>query len=988
MQTFPASRPDDRRRQLERRLRALEDRGDLQAIVRIVEAWEQEGTVSLVGGLCQARAFLDLRLMDRAWVRLRSLAQAFPEDPEVMALTAQVFIERGWPARARKVLDGLRAVAPEHPQLQPLTERSAQPAAAPPPDAREIERRGDVTELLALAESYLATGSFLRARSILERVRRQAPLNQRVELLLWGLQGDFLPRGSTLADLLAESGPEHDWEGHDNTESFARADLGQADPPTAEVTRAMLVEAGMIEAGGGERFPSLFRRVKATGLPGGEDEEEVTVSSGLATPDQLRDAPVEDRTDPGTGGSGEDLGGDTQIMQVIPGPGGGRLGEVDGPIHRESDADTGTQLRETLDLRAWQQSMGMGVADDPPVDDDFLEAEDEDLVVMTRREEPAAPDDPPPAPTRQGPIEVIEKHPTPPPPPAVEAVAPQLPRDPGTDEEAETVARLVESTRPGRRWFRLFAAILLMAGVMGGATALILQYLHDVVAGNEIEDAQRALAAGDYRGLLQLEARLDKEVRAQVEPLGARAVSLAVVEAVLWGEYTGNPDQRSRALEAIEIARQEGAAASDVALAEGTLALLSGDLQRAARSASVAGIQTEAGRHLSARVALARGDAAAGLALWRAGDAQAAVGIRHRLLREALLRESGDQQAAAAEAAALLQAAGDNPLVAVARVIRGWEGGDPLERISAIEDLLEARRDDLAPRQLAALYGARAQLLDQTGQHVSALDSWRRAASVDATHPVALYHLGAASLADNRVLDALADLQSCVRFNPSDAGCQRGLVQVLLELDRIHEARELIASSAGKPRDASRLGAWVAVQNDELDVAKPVLVELVEADASVQDGLSLYLLGLSLAAEEGGERNADRSLELAVASLRNSTDAYDRLLVDRARAARVTVAEASDVPGLVRAALASGEGDPMVHVHIADRYERMGRRSAAAQHLATATRVGPESALAWYALGQFYFAPATMNDAMTAWRQYLELSPTGTRAERTRSRFP
>ena len=79
--------------------------------------------------------------------------------------------------------------------------------------------------------------------------------------------------------------------------------------------------------------------------------------------------------------------------------------------------------------------------------------------------------------------------------------------------------------------------------------------------------------------------------------------------------------------------------------------------------------------------------------------------------------------------------------------------------------------------------------------------------------------------------------------------------------------------------------------------------------------------------------------------------------------------------------------DPRVHVHLARRYEQLGRRSAAAQHLDKATRLGSESALAWYELGQFWFAPASMDDAMSAWRRYLELEPTGTRAERVQGRF-
>ena len=77
----------------------------------------------------------------------------------------------------------------------------------------------------------------------------------------------------------------------------------------------------------------------------------------------------------------------------------------------------------------------------------------------------------------------------------------------------------------------------------------------------------------------------------------------------------------------------------------------------------------------------------------------------------------------------------------------------------------------------------------------------------------------------------------------------------------------------------------------------------------------------------------------------------------------------------------------MAHVWVAQRYEALGRKGSAAHQLEMATRQGPETALAWHALGQFYFAPATMGQAKAAWRKYLALEPSGARAERARLRL-
>ena len=51
-------------------LRRLVQSGDSRGIIRLVERWLEHGGVTQAARMAEARAFMDLCLMDRAWVRL------------------------------------------------------------------------------------------------------------------------------------------------------------------------------------------------------------------------------------------------------------------------------------------------------------------------------------------------------------------------------------------------------------------------------------------------------------------------------------------------------------------------------------------------------------------------------------------------------------------------------------------------------------------------------------------------------------------------------------------------------------------------------------------------------------------------------------------------------------------------------------------------------------------------------------------------------
>ena len=104
--------------------------------------------------------------MDLAWVRLRDLDKTQRHRVEVQALTAEMFVERGWPGRARRILERAVSDYPERRDLQDLLKRSQEPPLRPPANARSVEREGTPKEQLELAERYLCAGSQLKARSI------------------------------------------------------------------------------------------------------------------------------------------------------------------------------------------------------------------------------------------------------------------------------------------------------------------------------------------------------------------------------------------------------------------------------------------------------------------------------------------------------------------------------------------------------------------------------------------------------------------------------------------------------------------------------------------------------------------------------------------------------------------------------------------------------------------------------------------------------
>jgi hypothetical protein len=363
----------------------LASKGDQRNLIAFVERWAEIGEPTAPARLAEARAFVDLCMMDRAWIRLKELTEAQEGGLDALILTARMFIERGWPNRARKPLELALVEASEDPRVVDLCRRADLPPV-PVPES-EPDSVTDLDTLLPLAERYLATGSFLKAQRVLERLKRQHPDHRRIADLLWALAGEFSLAAVPLHELVDRLGPDLSQladlsEEAEHTESVARTTPHDPlDLPEDEANRA---------------FPSLFRTEpggdadpEATPRPPRDpDTDEVTQTAAMASMADLRreghpsDAAGRPRPRPDNGLGSVD--GDTQIVRVIHRENGSELTALHGAMHVPRDA-TGS---ETFDLAAFRREMGME-AHSPGSNSDFdtaLEREDDDVIILTRRE--------------------------------------------------------------------------------------------------------------------------------------------------------------------------------------------------------------------------------------------------------------------------------------------------------------------------------------------------------------------------------------------------------------------------------------------------------------------------------------------------------------------------------------------------------------------------------------------------------------------------
>jgi hypothetical protein len=341
-------------------------------LITLVEKWGEHGEPSAAARVAQARALIDLRQLDRAWVRLKDLVEQDLPDLAGVCIAAEMFLLRGWPNQARKVLQRGMTVDPTDSSLQALWDRATEPPTEP---SVLDEDDATIDQLVQQAEDFLSHGSLVRAQGLLERVKREVPEHARTLDLLWGMQGDYANREPrTLGQLVDEVLPD----------LGAFADLSD-DPEHTE--SANLADLPLqIDRDDQDGFPLLFRNLEPhTQAYGGAAEPEVTAVTSMAELEQGGGT----TTDVETTASEEPTpigGSDTQIMRVVH--------REKGP-QRISGADSAHLERPNIDgsfdLATFRREMGMNHA--ATVDTDYTagpEDEDDSVIILTRREEDTA----------------------------------------------------------------------------------------------------------------------------------------------------------------------------------------------------------------------------------------------------------------------------------------------------------------------------------------------------------------------------------------------------------------------------------------------------------------------------------------------------------------------------------------------------------------------------------------------------------------------
>lgn len=740
--------PADVDRRRERAVAALQGRGDPAAVLRLVTAWAAVGTPTVSARVAEGRALLELRLVDRALARAREAIELAPSDRAALLLLAEAYLDRGWPLRARPVLDNLRAAGED---VTRLTERLAAEPVRPEALARELENAGTFEARLGLAEQFMAAGIVSRAGTLLERLDRERPRQARVEALRWALRGDF-------------SGPEP-LELQVKRALPAILELS-AVPEESEHTESLTGESNLLlePEPAAAPFPSLFKRAPTPSEPlppaAPEDEDEKTANTlmpdGAAPPVALTNL---------TGAAAHD----TQILMVV--------GEGEGsPLHRKRE-----EAGRTLNLREWQASMGV----DPLASDlDGVELSEElrldqgasPLVETVSRV---------PAPTEaqvgyDRPIEVIEKH------PQVDlSLVGDVPADLLEEQEPASSGPSPVRLLLGAAFFAGFLLVLfLLTIVVARATGML-----DAARANV--DLGRGLGSADYAALVEIEARLDAHADTP-----AKRVELARARTVLWSEYQGDRELQQQ-VEAV-IADPAGIESHSLAYLRAAQLLASNN-----PGSALAAIGREPPLDDEDRLILAR--AHAGL-----GDAEAALadleGLvrpddpRYRLGRARVLMALGRRHEARAIVTLLTS---ESPTLIAARLAElQLLDGSAAERAGAARVFLKTYGSlGLAPRQAADAALVEAEAWLEAGDSVRAVRVAEAGAGRDGTHRELLLLLARADLDQGELLAAIRRLGTLWEMYRADPTVQEALLLVLLDLDRVSEAQAVV-DTANPPRQA------------------------------------------------------------------------------------------------------------------------------------------------------------------------------------------
>ena len=958
-------------------------------LIRVGALWSVQERLPVSIALDEARALLALRLMDRAWVRLRELDRTERHRVEVQALTAEMFIDRGWPGRARKILERAVADYPERLDLKALHERSQGPPMRPPSNARTLEREGTKDEQLALAELYLCTGSQLKARSILKRLdRSRFSQKARVEALLWALETDLDAEELSLMQLakaflselpLLEDGPlELSLDGLSSAEVTTRGPVPEELEERPEAA-----------------FPSLFRWVDDSGDFGGDDSEVTRVSSMA----ELKEHALEDSAVENTEGAWEtSVGeGDTKVMRVIHHDASGTPTLIEELEAEDSQVKTMESSGQGPVLDNDVHTASFNLRDmDFDTESEFLEDEDAGLIVMTRQEGTlsGAEGDNTLTPMTlveagmPGEEEVRGFEATDPTVPV--APNPALKNSPPKTSRRATPRRMTRPSKkrsPQRSVF-FGVAFALLVGVTG-----LFGWRH-IEAKKEaavLTLSLEAIGSGDYQALLQEQARLTHLLEQDAaDPVGAHMISLALVQLNLWGDFAGGRDTWEQAVQAIRDAGIFGASVRARALASAFRAYYQGDLEGAVSYLEARGFEPAEAALLRARIAWDQEDIPTSRRFLERALQQDPNHVMSLLTQADLCLSELDVVCAEAAIDRLQEISNGRSDGSGEGLYAGSEGRLSLLRIrlDSVDETAneQARRIeqallaglDLAPRQVGRVRVRLAQLYSADGDVDAAERSLEAALSADMESAVARFWLGALRLREGRAKQALSDFRACVRSRPAERDCHRGVVHALLELDRVEEARlHVVGHEAvlGGTEDRALFSGWLALAAEE---DRDEILKHVDSGSP----RAKYLSGL--AHGRGSDSALAESLLIEAADgLAGSLNALDQWMAPRAFAAAARFGESEHRLSQAERAMEMGSADPVVLVDLGWYQDSLGEKEEAARFFDLVDGAGQESAISHFNRGWFFLDYGDKQVRTKAsWIRYRDLKPSGPRADR------
>ena len=115
--------------------------------------------------------------MEQSWQRTREVLTADAQNVSANILVIEIYLNRGWPGKARKLLARLRQLSPDHPRIPELEARACAPRTGLPRNAESLARSGTPAQLVTLAEQFLSLGRPELGKKLLGRALRGEPRN-------------------------------------------------------------------------------------------------------------------------------------------------------------------------------------------------------------------------------------------------------------------------------------------------------------------------------------------------------------------------------------------------------------------------------------------------------------------------------------------------------------------------------------------------------------------------------------------------------------------------------------------------------------------------------------------------------------------------------------------------------------------------------------------------------------------------------------------